>query len=602
MKPGTVRRAGLVAVLLLVAALAAPVLLAVALEHGALRLPLIHVLSWHMGRTLDVQGPLRLHLLTRRPAIEVEAVTLGNPPWTRPGIMGTAKHVALQFRWGRGLDGLQLDGADLDLQRDADGFANWQFKRPEPGQLPLLAPFQSLWGSNVHLRLRDAQRHVEFDGSVSGGSQGGAPLSLQAQGTLNTRPARLALSGAPLPTAAQGGAYPFEFTATGSGSRVSLKGSLPKPFEMDLFDASFEASGENLKDLYLLLGLRFVNTGKFRLAGRIERRGTLTRFNELALVSGESDLTGNLSVETRGRRPKMTGALHSRVLRSTDIGAQIAGRDPQPDPPVFSPARLSLAGLRHVDAQLRWSAERLTVGRFELSGVATRLELQEGAVDLPAFDARLFGGTFSARAHMDATRDTPPVDVRFELAQGDLQALPLRVDSPPLTGPLSVTAHLTGRGLSVHDVVASAAGNVEFHVQRGTIRASIAELAGLDLRGIGLTLARSQRETGLRCAVGTFQAAGGTLSVERLLIDTDTVQINGQGSIRLGEETLDLKLQGEPKETRLLRVTSPLLIQGTLRRPSISAQAQGASLKLVDRGRAEDADCSALQATTHPGR
>ena len=595
MKTRIWRRAVLAAGLLLAGVLALLSLLVVAVDQGALRGMSVKLLSWHLGRTLEVKGGLRLHLLSAHPSLDGEGVTLGNPPWAAPGSLGTAKRVRLQFRWGRGLDGLSLEGADLNLQRDTEGFANWQFTRPEPGQLPLLAPLRELRVATVHLHLNDAQRHLEFDGTVSGGSQQGAPLVLKAQGLLNTRPAQLTLTGDALVTVSDARVYPFKFAVAGSGSRVDLKGSLPKPFEIDLLDASFEASGENLEDLYLLVGLRFVNTGKFRLAGRLERRGTLTRFSALSLQSGESDLTGSLSVETQKPRPRLEGELHSRMLRSSDIGARVAGGGPAPEPPLFSPARLSLAGVRHVDAQIRWSAEQLLLGRFVLGRVAARLNLERGAIDVPSFDAQLLGGKVSAQAHMDATRDLPPVQVRFELAQGDLQALPLRTDNPPLSGPLAISAHLTGRGLSVQQVAASADGSVEFRVQRGSIRASIAELAGLDLRGIGLTVAHSQREIGLRCAAGKFQAAEGTLSAKQLVIDTDTVQVIGQGRIYLGDESLDLQLHGEPKETRLLRLASPLLIQGTLRKPRISAQIQGASLKLIDRRRAQDLDCVALQ-------
>jgi uncharacterized protein involved in outer membrane biogenesis len=151
------------------------------------------------------------------------------------------------------------------------------------------------------------------------------------------------------------------------------------------------------------------------------------------------------------------------------------------------------------------------------------------------------------------------------------------------------------------------------------MRSSLAELAGFDLRGLGLMATGNKGDTGIRCGVASFDVKKGTLTAQRLLLDTDPVLITGEGTIDMDSEALDLQLLGRPKHPRL-RLRAPLLIHGTIRQPAFStdakkpmAQAGGAialgvlltplaaMLAFVDPGLARDSDCGAMLAEVHKG-
>ncbi len=185
---------------------------------------------------------------------------------------------------------------------------------------------------------------------------------------------------------------------------------------------------------------------------------------------------------------------------------------------------------------------------------------------------------------------------------------------PPLDGIMVGRALLHGRGASVHAVVSTADGTVTAAVPHGEIRAAFAELTGIDVaRGLGLLLARNQQNADVRCGVADFQALKGTLVAKSLVFDTRDVLVTGKGEIDLGTERLDLSLQGQPKKWHLVRVKSPIVLRGTLLKPSIRVDAgktlgQGsvaaglatllspvaAVLAFIDPGLAKNADCSAL--------
>ena len=75
----------------------------------------------------------------------------------------------------------------------------------------------------------------------------------------------------------------------------------------------------------------------------------------------------------------------------------------------------------------------------------------------------------------------------------------------------------------------------------------MAELTGIDLRGLGLLLTANHKETAIRCATANFKAHEGTLIAQSLIIDTDPVLITGVGQIHLDSEAVDLEIRGHPK-------------------------------------------------------
>jgi uncharacterized protein involved in outer membrane biogenesis len=93
------------------------------------------------------------------------------------------------------------------------------------------------------------------------------------------------------------------------------------------------------------------------------------------------------------------------------------------------------------------------------------------------------------------------------------------------------------------------------------MRHSLAEWAGVDvLTALSLSLSGDNSNTNLRCAVTSFGAKDGVLTAQRFVIDTDPVRIDGGGTINLRDETLDLRLQGAPKNFQLVRARAPFTV------------------------------------------
>ena len=366
-----------------------------------------------------------------------------------------------------------------------------------------------------------------------------------------------------------------------------------------MLEGHLEASGADLKDLFFLTGVSLVNTGRYRIDGNYFRQGTQTRFNDLHLITGQSDVTGKVTIDSASGRPKAQATVFAQNLRLADFGLRAAGREVVPSPPVqmlLSNTAFNPAAVRRGDAVVDFAAGRVVIGSQVLQDVAAKLAIDRGMILARPLTANILGGQLSGTVKVDATNpnDPPVADLDLSIANLQLAQMPHESADPPLEGAMSVRLKLTGRGSSVHQVAASAQGSMTALLPRGTVRASLAELAGIDLRGLGLTLEKSSRAVPVRCAAANFIVHAGVFSVQRMVFDTEPVLITGEGSIHMDGETLELVLRGEPKSLRLLRLRAPLMIRGTLAHALIGIEKGDSKLLLVDRGRAKDVDCSAL--------
>jgi AsmA family protein len=599
--------------------------LGAALDAGYLNRPFIRWVNARAGRSIQF-GALQTHLLSLEPRVTAEHVTVGNPPWTPAGITAEIEKLECVFRipgfgHGFGFQRLEMEGAKLHLLRDPKGHANWQRTDPGKGAQGDLPLVRSLVMRSAQVELDDALRHLQFNGTVSAqdvpGKSTPPPLVIQGQGELNGKPAEFVITGDPLATASRNHAYGFAFAEQASGSELSGNGSLLRSFDFDAIDATFSGSGQDLVDLYILTGVTLINTGTFRLSGTVVRRGTHTQFSHLTVTSGHSDVQANVSIDSSGERPKFAADFESATLRTVDLGLRAAGRehDPEADKLLLSNAVFSPSALRRGDWAVQFRARRIDVSRVSLHEVSAKITIEHGILTVAPLLAELLGGKLWAHLKLDARSDNPTTDVDLKLAGAQLARFDRKdAGPPPAEGSLQARVKITGQGRSIHQVAASADGTATAVVTHGTIRTSLAELTGIDLRALGLILAKDRQATDIRCGVAGFRAHEGTLNAQSVVLDTDPVLLTADGQLRLDSESLDFALHGHPKSLRLFRLRAPVLVRGTLVHPTIGIQAGkavaqtaeavalgvvltplGGILAFVDPGLAKDADCGSLQ-------
>ncbi len=582
--------------------------LAIAVNAGYCRGLLVGFFAARLGRSIQVHGAIKAHFFSLSPQLTAEGITIGNPSWMPSGLTAQVGKISVVLRLPRlghsaGIVGLDMEVATLYLQRDSTGHANWQLTDPaKPKRDENMPIIRNLTMPNAHVILADALHHLQFDGTVSAQDLSSGeplqPLRMQGTGQLNGRAVTFEISADPLATASHKTPYHFTFSERSSGSRLDGHGALPRPFRFDVVDATFQATGPDLKDLYFLTGVSLMDTGAYHLSGTISRRGTHTTFSDLAATTGQSDMRGTVSIDSSGARRNLTINLNSQFLRLTDLGLRAAGRTSAPKSPLLlSDTMLSLNVLRRGDAVVNFRAHRLDMGRLPTYEVSVKATIDHNVLTVAPLSAQVLGGTAHVQLRLDATQDVPTANADLRITGLQLGQIDNKTSTlPPLEGLLQARVTITGTGRSIHQVAASANGAVRLQVPQGAIRESIAELTGIDLRGLGLLLSKNKQEIPLRCAIADFKAQDGTLIAQNLLLDTDPVLITGEGQIHLDSEALDLVVRGNPKSVRLLRLRAPVRVRGTLGHPAVNIQGSQSVLVIVDPGKAKDADCTTLLA------
>jgi uncharacterized protein involved in outer membrane biogenesis len=611
-------------------ALAVLALSAAAIAIGAnhLRGPLLRAIAARSGHPIRVDGEFAVQLLARHPSVTATQVSIGNPAWMPAGDMAQIGRVSLTLAWQwaampLAIHRLQIEQATLHLVREPSGHANWTQQETGAGSGPPL--IRSLSMPEVHVELHDELRQLQFSGTVSvaetAAGAGPPSLRIEGRGPLNGRPVVLVIVGDPLLSVRRGRPYHFTLEERSGSAHLSGQGFIERPFDLRALQGTFAATGPDLRDLYFLIGLGLPETGPFRLSGKLERQGKRFIYSDLAAHFGRSDVGGTLTEVSSGGRSSVEGELSSTQLTLADIGARAAGHAPEPSQPAalrIPDTPLRVSGLRRTDWRLKLRAQALALGPATLRSVAALLAVDHGVLSVARFGAALADGTVSGSARLDAARDTPRGTLNLSVADLPLEQLHGKSsEQAALTGLLSGRLELSGEGKSLHELAATANGTVTAVIPRGTMP-SIAEVIGLSLTGaLG---AKTHPDTGIRCAVASFDAHDGVVTARTLVLDTDQMLISGTGEAHLDSETLDFVLRGRPHHVSL-GLHSAVALRGTLAHPEIrvagrdvvqtgAAVALGilltpvaAALAFVNPGLAHNRDCAALlvQATASTG-
>ena len=455
---------------------------------------------------------------------------------------------------------------------------------------------------------------------------------MSGEGRLNNRPFTLELSGAPLLNVRRDRPYPFVADVRAGGTRIEAEGSITRPFNFNAWQADVRASGPDLADLYYLIGIALPNTPPYTLAGDVTRRGQRFGMPRVAGRVGDSDVRGTWSAQPQeDGRLLFEGDFRSNSLDFDDLVAVLGG---PPDPRetasaeqrqmaanlaaqgrLLPDAQLDISRVRNMDAVVSYRAARVRSPRVPLRGLAVDINLDDGLLRLDPMTLELTRGRVGGAASINARRDTPRVDLDVRLSNARLESFFRIGGRQPLVGELQGRLQLTGYGASVRDVAANADGQLSLVVPSGQVREAFAELTGINVaRGLGLLLSGDQSRVGVRCGVASFRVSNGIARTHSIVFDTETMRIEGSGEVSLRNETLDLEIEGEPKEPRLIRVAAPISIEGRLRSPRVGVEIEDAAdqglaaalaaiavplaavLPFIDPGLAEDANCAALLA------
>ena len=634
---------------------AAIVIFLVLFDWNWFRGPLGRFASARLNREVVITGDLRVHPWSFSPKVEALGVRIAQPDWATNADpkgspagtpMAKVDRIAVQIKLLPLLKGdvilplLAVDRPDVKLLREKSGRANWTFGDPNAPPKPLKLPaIQHFIINDGRLRYEDQQRDIFFQGTVSSNEQvtgdGRGKFVLEGKGQLNRSPFTALVTGGPLLNISPNRPYPFDAQVDAGTTHVTAKGDITKPFNLGLFETQLSVSGSDLNRLYALTGLTLPNTPPYKISGHLTRKGERFDFNKLNGRIGDSDISGDLYVLAR-KRPYLEADLQSKRLDFDDLGSifgaapatgkgetasagqkvEAAQRDATQR--LLPDATLQVDRVKAMDAKVKYRALTVNAPNLPLQKVRADLVLDKGVLTVDPIAFTFSRGDLAGKVRLDANPKVPRTDLDLRLTNAKLEDfITIKTDGKPaIEGGVMARAKLTGYGNSVHRAASSADGQVTVVSPKGQIRQAFAELLGVNAsKGLIMLLSKDNKETSVRCAVADFRVNNGIMTANQIVADTGVVLARGKGTIDLQNERLDLKIDGDSKKPRLVRLFIPITVKGPFMAPKVGlepggAVAQGgvavalgtllsplaAILPFVTGGEAKDADCASIVA------
>ncbi len=559
------------------------------------------------GRDLAIKGRIGL-ALSLRPTLEVSDVTLSNPPgFSRPEMASIARldlQLALLPLLSKRIeiDRLIVTKPDVRLETDAKGSPNWVFTPPEKpaaapsgpaaggggksGPMALVIRTLRLDDGNFSYRNgktgeRDTVAAKQIEASLASID---APLHLTAAFALNGSDITLTADTGPLTRLTgqtPGGPWPIKLAVTAAGAKIGIDGAIANPVAGGGADIAVTADIPDLAALGKVAKQDLPPLKSLVLSAKVtdDPKGLAQglALHGLKLTSSAGDIAGDLAV-TFGPPRGMTGVLKSEKLDLDALfppaavaatpAAKAGSAAPAPKSRWLIPDQpLPFGQMQTTNANLQLNLGTLRFGGADYKAIEAHMLLKDGVLTLDPASADLPQGHLALTLTADAGKTAPPVHLTLRAPAIALAPLLAELGEPPYaTGNLEVVADLHGAGESPHAIASSLDGLLGLAVAGGSI--DIQRIGGAGarvLQAVNLQKSSSGAST-LRCFALRLDFAHGVGTVRALAIGSALVNVDGSGTVNLGDETLALLLKSRALVAGAA-VTVPVKVSGPIAAP-----------------------------------
>lgn len=613
-----------------------------AITQGELRSFIAKAVQSYTGRAFSVD---RLDVDLGLDAIEVRAggITLANADWGRAEDMLTVDSLKARIDVGALFTGsivaplVDIDGARVVYAINENGESNLPLpktkrEQQKPFSLASLPLVREAKLNDVTAIYRNLKTGVNTELDLSNASLAvpeGEPMTLTADGRYDGAPLKLDVRGGTWQalTEQTDKAFPVNLDLALAALTASASGSIAEPATLQGIDLKVDLNADEIPTVYPIGGVFVRPTPALRFAGHLtsqtDEAGT-TRYTIANLDAGlgESKITdGVLTVSMAGPRPRVEGRIRASRFWFDDLTAYFSAPKPKEDKSTgvlptssFWPLPAFRAANANLDFEL---ADFRGFGLYfdMLSGTATT---SDGVFRFEPLHGTRGEAEMTTWVSVYSNADPVKTDVKAEVSRLNLDRRVdnLPVANVPVTGRLSSRVNLGMDGNSIARMAGTANGDIVFAIDKGQASGLLLELLGLDVaESLGLLVSEDDEDVpvAIRCALGNVPVDDGVMSLKTFVIDTADTVIKADGTVGLGEETLDLEVVPYPKDFSLLSLRAPIGIQGTFAKPEIFTDPAGIGVESTadkvinailtpiagllppfDTGLDEDSDCRKL--------
>lgn len=296
----------------------------------------------------------------------------------------------------------------------------------------------------------------------------------------------------------------------------------------------------------------------------MSRTGTTYTLKDLQATLGPSTISGQVSFDTGGGRPKLTANLSAGDLALSDImgvekkskGTVQAGNISS-DNVRWSRNALNVDALRKYDAEVKITAKSLTWVTWRTDNAVLEAKLDNGTLNVSRLNGGLYGGTVNANATVVAGADSKsPLNVTgaAKLTDVSLESFVSSFSGSQLVkarGTVSVDSNISTAGISPAALIFALKG-------KGTATGKDLVIEGFDLARLSRTLVQPSSsvkenvlslletsmaggQTAFSILDGAFTITEGVIRFDKMQLSGDAATVNMTGNVNLPLWTVDLE-------------------------------------------------------------
>ncbi|MBL9051040.1 MAG: AsmA family protein [Tabrizicola sp.] len=544
------------------------------------------------GRKMELLGEVKPRLW---PSLGVSTgpVSIANADWAESDApLFRAESLSIDVNFSALLGGevkilgLSADQPEINLERDRDGRANWDFGASDAGEeggagaVPAPATGFTLdqggiTNGSIRFNDRQAGRMIALDAvdatlSIPDFS---GPFSLAATALSSGQPVALDLSGEVFSAFAMGRVVPLTASLAAGEAKVSFEGR--GGYSPVAAEGAFRADLSDLPAFGALFGSKLdrPNPGlghdKLTLTGQLTLDGTGAAFLRGAeIIADSNQIKGDLDLVPGEARPKLKAQLAAGPISigtgpEGELGGGQAGGMQAEGWPT---GEIDVASLGAMDAEISLVAPSVDLGVLKLGKTRALITIDRARAVVDIREMQAYGGQISGDF---VANGRGGLSVGGRLKFTGLQTEPLLTDLAGwdrLVATGDVELEFLGVGNSVDAIMKSLKGQGALELGKG-------ELRGLDIAGMLQNLDPAYVGEGQKTIfdglAGTFSITDGVLTNSDLKLVAPYVTASGSGEIGLGARTLDYRLRPTAlaAEDGTGGVMVPLLITGPWAKP-----------------------------------
>ena len=456
---------------------------------------------------------------------------------------------------------------------------------------------------NLHNPANDKSGKITFS-TAALVAESDKPVKLEFTGKIDDEPMQMELSSNKLSEFFTNlEKVHLDLTSTVHHSRIKLTGDIDLPISQQSIIVDLEIKGKRLDHWNKLLETDIPPFGPYHLSGKFSIDPKGFRVSNLKTIIGDSDLGGQVFVDTRGNKSKWDLNLVSQHFQINDFEVEgfslfsdttdsETGDSPPPGrKEKGEPIQESLSEgfkISHsypsVDVTLQLEARKVLSGDDDLGGGTLHLRASDNSLSVDKFHLDLPGGSIDGALDLQQHEQDISGHLKLYMDKFNYGVL-YRHYKPesPSDGLISTRVDLQLTGRDFRHALDHANGQLDFALWPENIDASAINLWSVNLF-LAILPELNKKESKFNCGTVLLDIKDGQLREELLFIDTSKIWMKGNLKVDFPGEKVSLVLFPTAKKAKLFGLQAPMRIKGTFSDIGVSIRPLdivGAYLKFI---------------------